>query len=274
MEMKEKYGGMYPIYIGFSAPSLTITDPKFLEFLLGSTAITEKSSDYRCLHSWLGMGLLTSAGYRWRSHRKIITPAFHFKILESFIDVFEKNCSILIKKFEQEVGKNSFDVYPYVTLLALDIICETALGTEVYAQTNAHSEYVESVKDMCRIIMERTFNPFLQNDFIYKLSSIYRREKKALKILHNLTLSVLQTKRKRLLSNGSLANQDECLGIKKKLAFLDLLLQATVDGKPLSDTDLREEVDTFMFEVGITFNILLISEYQDVVHCRCSFYHL
>ncbi|XP_025831460.1 cytochrome P450 4d2 [Agrilus planipennis] len=213
---------------------------------------------------------LPSEGYRWRSHRKIITPAFHFKILESFIDVFEKNCSILIKKFEQEVGKNSFDVYPYVTLLALDIICETALGTEVYAQTNAHSEYVESVKDMCRIIMERTFNPFLQNDFIYKLSSIYRREKKALKILHNLTLSVLQTKRKRLLSNGSLANQDECLGIKKKLAFLDLLLQATVDGKPLSDTDLREEVDTFMFEghdttaSAISFILYMLSKHKDV----------
>lgn len=62
------------------------------------------------------------------------------------------------------------------------------------------------------------------------------------------------------------------------MAFLDLLLQSRVDGKPLDDEGIREEVDTFMFEghdtttSGIAFALLNLAKnpvIQDQVFDEC-----
>lgn len=67
--------------------------------------------------------MLYLGGKEWHCRRKILTPAFHFKILEKFIDVFNKNAHIFIKKLKNEVANPGFDVEPYVSHCTLDIIC-------------------------------------------------------------------------------------------------------------------------------------------------------
>lgn len=62
------------------------------------------------------------------------------------------------------------------------------------------------------------------------------------------------------------SDSDSDQGVKKRRAFLDMLLQAVdEDGNKMSHQDIQEEVDTFMFEVGgpklekflpLPFNIL------------------
>lgn len=64
-----------------------------------------------------------STGARWRRQRKLITPTFHFQILEQFLEVFDKQSDVFVEKLEKEIDGGPFDIMPYVTLCALDIMC-------------------------------------------------------------------------------------------------------------------------------------------------------
>jgi len=104
-------------------------------------------------------------------------------------------------------------------------------------------------------------NVFLRNEFIFQHSSHGRKQKEALKILHDFTDGVIIKRRNELkeAQNNPKAEveEDDGIGAKKKLALLDILLHSTIDGKPLSNMDIREEVDTFMFEGLFAFDCLL-----------------
>ncbi|XP_066908610.1 cytochrome P450 4c3 [Halyomorpha halys] len=60
----------------------------------------------------------------WSNHRKLITPAFHFKILEKFIPTFNANIDIYLRKLDEKAEKGSFNIENYIAYLALDIIAE------------------------------------------------------------------------------------------------------------------------------------------------------
>lgn len=199
----------------------------------------------------------------------MITPAFHFKILEQFTDVFDAATLVMVEKLKGELGKESVDIYPYATLCALDIICgnssgfsfrpdldvsvpETAMGTSVNAQSNPKSEYVHSVKEMCRIVVARVADPLKTNELLFSVSPDKKIQAKAIEILHSYTDSMIK-QRKELKGQLPLQIRRDSMGVvvKKKLAFLDMLLEYNAKGETLMDEEqIRDEVDTFMFAVS------------------------
>lgn len=63
-------------------------------------------------------------GQHWFTHRRLITPAFHFTVLENFCDVFADNTSIMIKELtKSSADGRALNIYPFITKAALDIIC-------------------------------------------------------------------------------------------------------------------------------------------------------
>uniref|UniRef100_A0A1B0EXC4 Cytochrome n=1 Tax=Lutzomyia longipalpis TaxID=7200 RepID=A0A1B0EXC4_LUTLO len=249
-----------------------LTQPEDIKVVLSSQEVISKSGNYRVIKPWLGEGLLTSTGAKWQKNRKLLTPAFHFNILKQFQVVMEDCSDILVRKFSEVANGKSVDIYPFITLYALDVICETAMGIKKNAQENSESEYVRAVKKICEITHRRSFSMVLRIPFFFNLSSYRQVQDDTLKILHNETRRVIQLRRKALenldINTTEILNEaSSMLGMKKRLAFLDMLLIAQREGKDLSDEHIREEVDTFMFEghdttsSAIAFTIYLLSHH-------------
>ncbi|XP_075157442.1 cytochrome P450 4d1-like isoform X2 [Haematobia irritans] len=237
--------------------NLIISNLNDVEVILSSTMHTQKAGQYKTLERWLREGLLISQGPKWFKRRRLLTNAFHFNILNDFIKTFDAISRILIEKLNlhsQRYGDHHLHLFELISLCTLDVICESAMGVSVNAQTNADSEYVRAVKTIATVLHKRMFDILYRFNLTYRFTKLAREEKKALAVLHGFTEKVIIQRREELLKaqehkkeNGKQATDDD-VGTKRKMAFLDILLQSEIDGKPLSNLDIREEVDTFMFE--------------------------
>uniref|UniRef100_A0A0C9RJA5 Cyp4c3_0 protein n=1 Tax=Fopius arisanus TaxID=64838 RepID=A0A0C9RJA5_9HYME len=230
-------------------PYIFVSKASTVEKILSSNRHIDKSFDYNFLRPWLGTGLLTSNGSKWRQRRKILTPTFHFTILEDFIEVFGEQTAILVKQLESELHNESFNISPYVTHCTLDIICETAMGRQVSAQNNSDSEYVRAVYEIGNIIQTRQASIWYHPDSLFRITPLYKKHQECIRVLHAFSSKVISERKGEILNNTENNNIDEVNGMKKKrLAFLDMLIEASENGTILSNEDIREEVDTFMFE--------------------------
>ena len=85
-------------------------------------------------------------GRKWYDRRKIITPAFHFSILEKFVKIFDRLGNTMVEKLNTVSPDETVQFYPIAVLYALDVMCESAMGVSIDALSKPNSEYVRAVK--------------------------------------------------------------------------------------------------------------------------------
>lgn len=253
IQQDKVYNGFYKIYMG-PAIVVRIRQPHYVEQLLPSTVNITKSQFYKFLYPWLGKGLLTSTGEKWFSHRKMITPAFHFGILEQYAPVMFEKAEILTNRFEKMVQENPdqpIDVFQYLTMCTLDIICETAMGINMHAQSKNEHEYAKYVQRFSELVTTRFISPWSFYDTVYQFTKDGKEFKAMVEGMHNFTNKVIQSRKlARAEKKSQEANEEDCddMGQRKRKAFLDILLDANESAEsPLTDAEMREHVDTFMF---------------------------
>ncbi|KYQ52061.1 Cytochrome P450 4c3, partial [Trachymyrmex zeteki] len=242
MKWAYKFGDIYLIWVGLR-PFIFLYRVEAVQPLLSSSVHIDKSLEYQYLKPWLGTGLVTSSGEKWHFRRKLLTPTFHSGLLETYLKTVKEETNVLISCLEKEVDK-WFDIVPYAKRAALDIICDTAMGYKLNSQKNCKVDYVEAVDKIASIVQMRFTNVWLSSDSIFKLTKTGQEHDHSLQIIQEFVNKVI-VKRKAEWKLNSDDNSNK--STKKRRALLDLLLQISQNGTVLSDEDICEEVNTFMY---------------------------
>ncbi|XP_055850522.1 cytochrome P450 4c3-like [Episyrphus balteatus] len=156
-----------------------------------------------------------------------------------------------------------------------EIPYKTAMGRCINAQSDSESDYVKAVYGIGEIIQNRQSKLWLQWNSIFMLTKNYHVHKNYIKILHKFSNMVIEERKKEIMNDNNKIdnnNNDDDInfGKKKRLAFLDLLIEASKEGTVLTNEDIREEVDTFMFEghdttsAAISWTLFLLGSHPEI----------
>ncbi|CAG7732735.1 unnamed protein product [Allacma fusca] len=276
LQWHHQFGDRYLFSIG-PTNTLVLADLKDLKTVLESQSLLSKGHAYYFTRSWLGNGLLVSKGNKWRIRRKILTPAFHFKILELFQSVSNEQSMILVKLMKRKHEKcEPCLIHNMISLCALGIICDAALGTRLRCQEES-SVYTQAVMKQSEYIFNRLISPWFHNNYIWSRWGHGEAEKKNLAILNDFIHQIIverKTMYKKSKKNLDIGGNEPLTA--ERLAFLDLLIEIQSKTETsLTDDDIYEETATFTFEghdttaAGLTWTLYLLSkhpEYQESVH--------
>lgn len=274
MALKNCY--FHLVWAGPFIPACILYHPDAIRPILKSSAPKSRNTflatPYDMGLRWLGEGLLIANGAKWARSRRLLTPAFHFEILKPYVDVYNQCADILIEKIEGLARLNqSFDIYTLINLDALDVILRCAFSYISNCQTSGSgSAYIDAIGQLQAMWADRSLKPHLHNEFIYSLTSHGKKFYRLCDVAHQVAEEIIEKRRKELEKEGDQISQ------RKVKDFLDTLLTARdEDGNGLNPLEIRNEVDTFLFEghdttaSGMSWTLYCLAqhpEYQERVY--------
>lgn len=240
-----RLGDIFEVEVGFRKRIVFTRHAKFIKQVLQTQQKKYQKSSLQTvdLAKYIGHGLLTFNGEHWRTHRRMVQPAFHKKKLQGLITIMHT----AIKGELTKIRPNELqDVYPLMGDLAFQVV-----ATSLFSRDDIQKQ-MSDLKDITetnqRMLIKEMRQPYL--NWWYKLSG---------KIAHHLEIS----KKARSILSGIIA--ERIAEDSDKDDLLDMLLKARYeDGGSMSEEQLIDEVlilfaaghETMANALGFTLHLL------------------
>jgi cytochrome P450 len=133
----QEFGGVVPIRFG-PVPALLIAEPAAIqEVLVERQRDFRKSRAARRVGVVVGDGILLSEGEVWRSHRRLVQPAFHHARLTSYGEVMVGETERMLAGWSRGETR---DIHAEMVALTLAIVARSILDSQLEASDVAEVE--------------------------------------------------------------------------------------------------------------------------------------
>ena len=247
----KKYGDTFRVEVSPWQKIVFTRDPDIVQQVLQKQHKKFQKSPLqtRDLAKYIGHGLLTSEGEHWRTHRRMIQPAFHKKKLVGLLDIMEQAIQEELKRIKPNTDQ---DIYPLMGDLAFQVVAKALFSRSDIQDKMRKLQHITETNQ--KMLIREMRQPYLK--WWFKLSG---KIKKHLKY----------SEESRELLNGLI--EDRIALENDKDDLLDMLLKATYeDGTHMPRRQLIDEV-LILFTAGhettanaLSFTLYLLGKHPEI----------
>lgn len=246
-ECFNEYGSEFRIKIGFNNLIVFTKHPSLVKHLLQKQHRKYNKSKFQTVDvaKYIGHGILTSNGEHWRTHRRMVQPAFHKKKLIGLLGIMRGAINQELKKI---CPNREQDVLPIMGDIAFQVVAKSLFSSNDYEQ---EMKELQSISTRNQIMLAKEMRqPYLK--WWFYLNGSTTKHLQLAKKAQNILNSLIET---RIVSEE---NKDD---------LLDMLLKSRYeDGTPMPRKQLIDEI-LVLFTAGyettasaLSFTLFLLAK--------------
>lgn len=252
--------GVYSLWLS-PRPSVLVTSPEGIKQVLNGKDTMKKGPVYDIIREFFGDGLATASSERWAKHRKLLTPAFHLKILESVTSIVSTQGKILVSMLDREASRKSdrsiHSIVEPIFAATLDVLFESSMGVKLESQLKPSSQINVTIRAIFEVLVHYVMTPWMWITPLFNMSPFGRTSWRHVTYYNGfcekIVLSRMNEMKSKMIDDSNNNNgddsvsEDTVLRTREKEPFMDTLLREHLkDPKGFTLSDVMDETNIFV----------------------------